>query len=77
MHKNKESGTDYEPVVEEALKYIVRRLRNGGGKKVARRVRENEESSMDFEPKVEEDSNNCSEATKPGRDESGEEVARE
>ena len=38
--RNEESGTDSETVFKEALTYIVMRLRDRGGKKVARRVQE-------------------------------------
>ena len=44
VQENEESGTDSMPVVEDALNYIVRSLRNRGGKIVASRVQENKES---------------------------------
>jgi hypothetical protein len=53
VQENEESGTDYEPAADEASNYIVRRLRNRGGKKVATWVQENEESGTDYEPAVE------------------------
>ena len=41
VEQKEEFGMDSDPVVEEAVNDFVRRLRNRGGMKVARRVQEN------------------------------------
>jgi hypothetical protein len=46
--QKEECWMDSNPVVEEALNDIVRRLRNRGGIKVARTVQENLESGTDY-----------------------------
>ena len=50
VQENEERGTDSMTVVEEALNYIVRSLRNPGGKIVARSAQENDDTWKDAEP---------------------------